>query len=64
MKVFPMHPVTVNGNAGTDRTTSITVQSTDDIAQIHNMYTPDPEGTPYTQVNTASAELTALLRCV
>lgn len=61
MKVFPMHPVTVNGNAGTDRTTSITVQSTDDIAQIHNMYTPDPEGTPYTQVNTASAELTALL---
>ena len=61
MKVFPMHPVTANGNAGTDRTTSITVQSTDDIAQIHNMYTPDPEGTPYTQVNTASAELTALL---
>lgn len=61
MKVFPMHPVSVNGNAGEDRTSSITVQSIDDIVQIHNMYTPVPEGTPYTQVNVASAELTALL---
>lgn len=33
----------------------------DDIAQIHNMYTPKPGGTPYTQVNNAAGELTKLL---
>lgn len=61
MKVFPMHQVTVNGNKGVDRTSSIEVRSIGDIAQIHNMYTPDPQGTPYTQVNTAAGELKTLL---
>lgn len=61
MRVFPMHEVTVGGNSGTDRTTSISIQSISDIAQIHNMYTPNPMGTPYTQANTAANELAALL---
>ena len=61
MKVYPMHEVTTGGNAGTDRTSSITLQSVADIAQIHNMYTPNPKGTPYTQVNVAATELGALL---
>lgn len=61
MKVFPMHNVTVNGNGGTDSISSMTISSQDDIAQIHNMYTPNPKGTPYTQVNNAAQELTALL---
>ena len=61
MKIFPMHEVTTGGNNGTDRTSSITIQSISDIAQIHNMYTPSPKGTPYTQVNTAANELAALM---
>lgn len=58
MKIFPMHDVTTDG---TGATSSITVSSISDIAQIHNMYTPQPLGTPYTQVNTAANELAALL---
>lgn len=58
MKIFPMHDVTTDG---TGATSSITVSSISDIAQIHNMYTPQPLGTPYTQVNTAAKELAALL---
>ena len=58
MKIFPMHNVTTGGS---DATSSITVKSISDIAQIHNMYTPQPLGTPYTQVNTAANELAALL---
>ena len=58
MKIFPMHDVTTGG---TGSTSSITVRSISDIAQIHNMYTPQPLGTPYTQVNTAANELAALL---
>lgn len=61
MKIFPMHEVTTGGNNGTDRTSSIMIQSISDIAQVHNMYTPNPKGTPYTQVNTAANELAALL---
>ena len=58
MKIFPMHDVTTDG---TGATSSITVSSISDIAQIHNMYTPQPLGTPYTQVNTAANELAVLL---
>lgn len=58
MKIFPMHNVTTGG-AG--ETSSITVKSISDIGQIHNMYTPQPLGTPYTQVNTAANELAALI---
>ncbi len=58
MKIFPMHDVTTGG---TGSTSSITVRSISDIAQIHNMYTPQPLGTPYTQVNTAANELAVLL---
>ena len=58
MKIFPMHDVTAGGSGATS---SITVKSISDIAQIHNMYTPQPLGTPYTQVNTAANELAALL---
>lgn len=61
MKIFPMHEVTTNGNGGTDRTSSISINSTSDIQQIHNMYTPNPLGTPYTQVNVAAQELAALM---
>lgn len=61
MKIFPMHEVTTNGNNGTDRTSSITIKSISDIQQIHNMYTPNPLGTPYTQVNVAANELAALM---
>ena len=58
MKIFPMHNVTTGG---TDTTASIDVRSIADIEKIHNMYTPDPQGTPYTQVNTAAAGLGKLL---
>lgn len=61
MKIFPMHEVTTGGNKGTDMTSSITIRSISDITQIHNMYTPSPEGTPYTQVNQAAKELSKLL---
>lgn len=40
---------------------SMEIRGKDDIAQIHNMYTPKPGGTPYTQVNNAAGELTKLL---
>lgn len=58
MKIFPMHDVTTGG---TEATSSITVKSISDIAQIHDMYTPQPLGTPYTQVNTAANELAELI---
>lgn len=61
MKIFPMHPVTTEGNGGTNLTSSISIKSISDIAQIHNMYTPNPLGTPYTQVNTAANELVSLI---
>lgn len=61
MKIFPLHNVTTQGTGGTDTTSSISVASINDITQIHNMYTPQPLGTPYTQVNTAANELAALL---
>lgn len=58
MKIFPMHDVTTGGG---EAVSSITVRSISDIAQIHEMYTPQPLGTPYTQVNAAADELAALL---
>ena len=61
MKIFPMHDVTTDGKETSKTTSSITVKSISDIAQIHNMYTPNPLGTPYTQVNNAARELGALL---
>lgn len=59
MKVFPMHPVTT-GSGG--QKNSMTIASQADIAQIHNMYTPNPGGTPYKQVNTAATELAKVLK--
>ena len=61
MKIFPMHDVTTDGTGVTNTTSSITIGSISDITQIHNMYTPQPLGTPYTQVNTAANELASLL---
>lgn len=61
MKIFPMHDVTTDGSETSKTTSSITVKSISDIAQIHNMYTPNPLGTPYTQVNNAAKELGKLL---
>ena len=61
MKIFPMHDVTTDGSETSKTTSSITVKSISDIAQIHNMYTPNPLGTPYTQVNNAANELGELL---
>ena len=61
MKIFPMHDVTTDGTGETNTTSSITIGSISDITQIHNMYTPQPLGTPYTQVNTAANELASLL---
>lgn len=61
MKIFPMHDVTTEGTGETNTTSSITIGSISDITQIHNMYTPQPLGTPYTQVNTAANELASLL---
>lgn len=58
MKIFPLHDVTTGG---TNTTSSITIGSISDITQIHNMYTPQPLGTPYTQVNAAANELASLL---
>ena len=40
MKIFPMHDVTTDGSETSKTTSSITVKSISDIAQIHNMYTP------------------------
>lgn len=62
MKIFPMHPVTTNGSNGGSTKSSMTISSQADIAQIHNMYTPNPGGTPYKQVNTAAAELQKVLK--
>lgn len=61
MKVFPMHDITTDGNTGSATKSSMEIRGKDDIAQIHNMYTPKPGGTPYTQVNNAAGELTKLL---
>ncbi len=60
MKVFPMHDVTTIGEEG--MVSSMTISSQEDISKIHNMYTPQPLGTPYTQVNTATKELKELLK--
>lgn len=54
MKVFPMHDITTDGNTGSATKSSMEIRGKDDIAQIHNMYTPKPGGTPYTQVNNAA----------
>ena len=59
MKIFPMHRITTQGESG--EVSSMTVSSQADIAKIHNMYTPRPSGTPYTQANVAARELNALL---
>lgn len=59
MKVFPMHNITTTGESGA--VSSMTITSQADIAKIHNMYTPQPKGTPYTQANIAANELTNLL---
>ena len=61
MKVFPMHNVSTDGNSGSQVKSSIQIESRDDIAQIHNMYTPQPLGTPYTQVNNAANELAQVI---
>lgn len=59
MKVFPMHNVTTTGESGA--VSSMTISSQADIAKIHDMYTPKPLGTPYTQANVAANELVNLL---
>ena len=61
MKIFPMHDVTTDGDQGTQMKSSIVLNNQSDIAQIRNMYTPNPGGTPYTQVNNASEELKKIL---
>lgn len=61
MKIFPMHDVTTDGDGGTELKSSIELTDQSDIVQIHNMYTPNPGGTPYTQVNNAQEELRQLL---
>ena len=59
MKVFPMHKITTTGESG--EVSSMTISSQSDIKKIHDMFTPFPNGTPYTQVDNAAKELKNLL---
>ena len=53
LTVFPMHPVTVDGNKDSQQITEITISSVADIDKLHNMYTPKAAGTPFGTVKTA-----------
>ena len=47
LTVFPMHPVTTDGNENSTETMQVTVSGVSDIDKIHNMYTPNAGGTPF-----------------
>lgn len=55
LTVFPMHPVVTDGSTSAAGASSnpISISSIKDIDKIHNLYTIQPSGTPYSTVNTA-----------
>lgn len=54
LKIYPMHPVTTDGKTKSGGSTSpIVVKSKSDISKIHNLYTPEPLGTPFSTVERA-----------
>lgn len=60
LTIFPMHPVFVDGtNSGqkAGNTTSVTVDSPEDIDLISKLYTPTAGGTPFTCVENAYSYL-------
>ena len=58
LKIFPMHPVTTDGKTKSGGSTSpIVVKSKSDISKIHNLYTPEPLGTPFSTVERAYKDI-------
>lgn len=54
LKVYPMHAVTTDGKSKSGGSTNpIVIKSKDDILKIHNLYTPEPLGTPFSTVKNA-----------
>lgn len=59
MRVYTMHNVTTDGSSNPSTENIINVSNKADIQKIHNMYTENALGTPYSQVSAALADLQA-----
>ncbi len=59
LKVYPMWPVTTDGSKNGGSLEPVIVRSTADIDKLHKLYTPKPQGTPFTPVVSAHKELQA-----
>ncbi len=60
LTVFPMHPVTVDGDRESSTVEEVEIRTVGDIDKVHNMYTPNDGNTPFETVENAYSYLSGI----